>query len=144
VMRGTLKSLAVLAVAGGVALYVVFNHSEVRQELACKGHWKDAPQENDTAYVQLNEYRPWVRLWSNSHGNMLAQTDKRAMTEYLSDIRRVLDGRLAVYSFYDRSVSSDTVGKFRGGYRAANNEITIEFLATSIFIGTCEPDNRRR
>ena len=100
-LKALLKLVIVLAAVAGAGLYVVVNHSEARQELVCKGHWKDEPQENETAYVELNEYRPWVRLWSNTRGNMQAQTDKRAMTEYFSDVRRVYDGRLAMYSFHD-------------------------------------------
>jgi hypothetical protein len=146
-LKAVLKLVIFLAIAEGAGLYVVVNYSEARQELVCKGHWKDAPQENETAYVEVNEYRPWVRLWSNTRGNMRAQTDKRAMTEYFSDVRRVFDGRLAMYSFHDYDFSNDKLGRFRGGYRAANNEITIEFHPTSnfssIFIGTCELDIRQ-
>lgn len=69
-LKAVLKLVIFLAVLGGAGLYVVVNHSEARQELVCNGHWKDAPHENETAYVELNEYRPWVRLWSNAHGNM--------------------------------------------------------------------------
>lgn len=63
------------------------------------------------------------------------------MTEYISDVRRVFDGRLAMYSFHDYDFGNDQLGRFRGGYRAANKEITIEFHATSIFIGTCKPEH---
>jgi hypothetical protein len=143
-LKAILKLVIVLLAVGGAGLYVVVNHSEARQEFVCKGHWKDAPQEDETAYVELNEYRPWVWLWSNTRGNMRVQTDKRAMTEFISDVRRIFDGRLAIYSFHDYDFSSNELGRFRGGYRAANGEITIEFLPTSIFIGTCEPDIRHR
>jgi hypothetical protein len=78
-----------------------------------------------------------IKLWSNTHGNAKMQTDKRAMSEYFSDVRRLFDGRLALYSFHDYDFSKNQLGKFRGGYRAANKEITIEFMPTAIFIGTC-------
>lgn len=63
---------------------------------------------------------------------------KRAMSEYFSDVTRVHDGRLAIYAFFDYDFRANQPGKFRGGYRAANKEITIEFLPTAIFIGTCD------
>lgn len=143
-LKALLKLVIVLAAVAGAGFYVVVNHSEVRQELVCNGHWKDEPQANETAYVELNEYRPWVRLWSNARGNMKAQTDKRAMTECFSGVTRVFDGRLAMYSFHDYDFSNDNnLGRFRGGYRAANKEIIIEFHPTSVFIGTCERDIRQ-
>ena len=132
ILKRLLTALVGLAVIAAVGLYIVGNYSELRQELVCAGHWKDAPTENETTYVQLNEYRWWVRLWSNTHGNATVQTDKHGLSTYLSDVRRVHDGRLAMYSFHDRDFSKDQLGKFRGGYRAANKEIVIEFLPTGI------------
>lgn len=137
-MGRPVKVIIGLALAVAAVLYVVFEHSEARQELVCKGYWKDSPSESETAYVQLNEYRWWVRLWSNNQGNLLVQTDTRPLTDFISDLRRTFDGRLAFYQFYDYDFGSGKLGKFRGGYRAANNEITIEFLPEAIFIGTCD------
>jgi len=137
-LRNLLKVVLGLVIISAVGLYVMVNHSEIRQELVCSGHWKDAPTEPETAYLQLNEYRWWVRLWSNKQGNAKVQTDKRAMSEYFSDVTRVHDGRLAIYAFFDYDFRANQLGKFRGGYRAANKEITIEFLPTAIFIGTCD------
>jgi hypothetical protein len=100
-LRRLLKVLLSLTLLGVIGLYVIVNHSELRQELVCKGYWKAAPNQIETAYVQLNEYRWWVRLWSNNRGNANVQTDKRPMSEYFSDVRRVHEGRLAMYSFHD-------------------------------------------
>lgn len=133
----SMKAVAVLALIVAAGLYIVVNHSEVRQELVCSGHWKSAPSESEKAYVQLNEYRWWVRLWSDSNGNATVQTNRRAMSEYISHITKIHDGRLALYSFHDYDFSANKVGRFRGGYRAANGEITIEFLPEVVFIGTC-------
>ena len=137
-MGSLLRGLLGLVVVTAIGLYLIVTQSAVRQELICKGHWKDAPDEAETAYVQLNEYRWWVRLWSNNRGNANVQTDKRAVSEYFSDVSRVHEGRLAMYSFHDYDFQTKQIGKFRGGYRAANKEITIEFLPTAVFIGTCD------
>lgn len=142
VLKHVLKVLAGIVVIAAAALYVVVNHSAARQELVCKGHWKDAPEASDTAYVQLNEYRPWIRLWSGPHGDVKVQTDKRAEVGYFEDVRRTGEGRLALYSFWDYDFQSNKLTKFRGGYRAANNEITMEFWQGAIFIGTCELNSR--
>lgn len=133
----SMKAIAFLALTVTAGLYIVVNHSEIRQELICKGHWKEEPSASETAYVQLNEYRWWVRLWADSNGNAKVQTDRRAMSEYIPHIIKIHDGRLALYSFHDYDFSANKVGKFRGGYRAANGEITIEFLPEAVFIGTC-------
>lgn len=144
-LKAVLKLMVFLSVVAGAGLYVVMNYSEARQELMCEGHWKHRPEEKETAYVELNEYRPWVRLWSNNQGNMKVQTDKHAIMKYFSDMTRLSDGRLAFYIFHDDyDIRNDKRGRFRGGYRAANKEITIEFLPELVFIGTCEPDIRRR
>ncbi len=137
-----LKFFALVAIVAGVALYVIVNHSEARQELVCRGHWKHAPQQSETAYVRLNEYRRWLIPWASTHGNALVQADKLAFTVYFSEVRRVFDGRMAMYSFHDFNFAADALGRFRGGYRAATNEITVEFTESAVFIGTCVQDRR--
>jgi hypothetical protein len=150
-LRGAAKLVAALAVLVGAGFYVLAYHSTVAQELVCKGHWKDQPSEPETAYVDLTEYRWWLNLFneitSNSpgpEGHAKVQTDKKLTTEYFSDVRRVGDGRLAIYTFRNFDFTTRTTGTMRGGYRAANREIVInlgEWPGT--FVGTCEPDARQ-
>lgn len=137
-VKGSLKVICALLLVAAAGFYVVVNHSLIRQDFVCNGHWKDAPSESETAYVQLYEYRWWVHLYSNSRGYVKMQTDKRALSDYIPEVIRIHDGRLALYSFHEYDFKADKVGKFRGGYRAANNEITIEFLPDAVFIGKCD------
>jgi hypothetical protein len=140
----------VLAALTGAGNYVLAHHSTDVQELVCRGHWKEAPSEAETAYLRLDEYPWWPKLfsqvWDGSPGpaeSATVQTDKKAITEYFPDARRVFDGRLAMYSFHDFDFNTRKIGRFRGGYRAANKEVAIEFAGYGPFIGTCETDVRR-
>jgi len=127
ILKRLLKVLGGLAVLTTVTLYIIANHSAAQRELTCSGHWRDQSENKETAYVQLNEYRWWVRLWSDRQGNAVLQTDKRALSDYIPDVRRIHDGKLALYMFHEGQ-------KFKGGYRAANKEITIEFMPTAILL----------
>ena len=77
---GTAWAIAALVLIAGACLYVVVAYSETTRELVCNGHWNGTTFEPETAYVQLKEYRPWVKLWSNRQGRVLVQTDKRTMS----------------------------------------------------------------
>jgi hypothetical protein len=82
VLAGILKIIAVAVLLVGVCLYVVANYSELTQELTCKGYWKELGQNKEVAevaHVRLTEYRWWVHLWSESDGNVQAQTEKFAL-----------------------------------------------------------------
>lgn len=140
ILKLLFKTLGGVLIVAIVGLYVLVNHSAVQRDLTCSGHWRDEPEKKETAYVQLNEYRWWVKLWaaSNSAGDAKVQTDKRALSEYISHVTRIHDGRLALYMFNDYDYTRREVGKFRGGYRAANKEITVEFMPTAVFIGICD------
>jgi hypothetical protein len=142
VVRALVTLIVASVAVGGVALYVVLNHSTVERQLICKGKWKGDPPKEETAYVRLTEYRPWVLLWSSSHGNLTAQTHAHPYSAYISDIRKINHGTLAIYSFRDFPRSDDHPGPIRGGYRAASQEILIEFAPALVFVGSCEPDAR--
>jgi hypothetical protein len=99
-LKGVLKLVMLLAFIAGLGLYVMVNHSQARQELVCKGHWKDAPQESETAYVDLNEYRWWVRLYDNPRGGVVT----------LSQIERnsPITANAQVWDFIDLAVKLAT------------------------------------
>ena len=58
-------------------LYVFVNHSEVTQELTCKGHWRDKG-DADVMHAQFTEYRWWI-LWAESDGYLKVRTEKLAL-----------------------------------------------------------------
>jgi hypothetical protein len=135
VLAGILKTIAVAVLLVGVCFYVVVNYSALTQELTCNGYWKELGQNKEVAevaHVQLTEYRWWVHLWSESDGNVKAQTEKFALAHYIPFVRKINEGSLALYEFGE---STD----FQGGYRAANGEITLKFSDNLIFVGSCRP-----
>jgi hypothetical protein len=107
-----LKLIAGVVLSTALCLYVLVNYSVVRQELTYKGHWKDGPAERDTAYVQLDEYRWWVSLWSQQRGSgsVRIQTDKRALSIYFDAVSRVGDGRLAFYAYHNYDYGAGGLG----------------------------------
>jgi hypothetical protein len=135
VLAGILKIIAVAVLLVGVCLYVLVNHSAVTQELTCKGYWKELAQDKEVAevaHVQLIEYRWW--LWSESKGYVKAQTEKYALALYIPLVSKLNEGSLALYQFWDSNAD------LRGGYRAANGELTLKFLDNLVFVGTsCRP-----
>jgi hypothetical protein len=136
VLAGILKIIAVAVLLVGVCLYVLVNHSTVTQELTCNGYWKELGQNKEVAevaHVQLTKYRWW--LWSESDGNVQAQTETFPLALYIPFVRKLNEGSLALYEFRD-SESAD----LRGGYRAANGEVTLKFSDNLVFVGTsCRP-----
>ena len=137
VLAGTLKIIAVAVLLVGVCFYVVVNYSELTQELTCNGYWKELGQNKEVAevaHVQLTEYRWWVHLWGESDGNVKVQTEKLALAHYIPFVEKIGKGGLALYEF--REIKS---GDFKGGYRAANGEITLKFSDNLVFVGTCRP-----
>jgi hypothetical protein len=103
-----------------------------KEELTCEGHWRDTRQP-DVAYVVLTQYRWWVNSWSDSHGNVKAQTDKNAaLVLYIPFIDKIGEDSLTMFMFKDGKH-----GKLRGGFRTANGEITIAFRDDLVFLGTC-------
>jgi hypothetical protein len=134
VLAAILKVIAVVVLLVGALLYVIANYSDVTQELTCQGYWKDSGAA-EVAHMQLVEYRWWLRLWWEGDGNVMVQTEKRALAHYFPRVRKIGDGSLAIYEFY-QTMPAD----FRGGYRAANGEVTIKFSDDLIFVGTsCRP-----
>jgi hypothetical protein len=122
----------------GVLLYVLASYPPVKQELTCKGQWKDK-EGAEIAHVQLTGYRWWVHLWSESDGELKVQTEKLAGAFYLPFVRKTGEGSLALYEFRN---TED--GEMRGGYRVANGELTIEFADSFVFIGTCAREGNER
>jgi hypothetical protein len=135
VLAAILKIIAVAVLLVGVCLYVLVNHSASTQELTCKGYWKELGQDKEVAevaHVQLTKYRWWVL--GESDGNVKVQTEKVALAHYIPFVEKIGEGSLALYDFRE-SKSGDS----KGGYRAANGEITLKFSDNLVFVGTCTP-----
>jgi len=136
VLARILKFIAVAVLLVGVCLYVLGNYSEITLELTCTGYWKELGQNKEVAevaHVQLTEYRWWVL--GESDGNVKVQTEKLASAHYIPFVEKIGKGSLAIYEFRESKS-----GDFKGGYRAANGEITLKFSDNLFFVGTsCRP-----
>src|SRR5262249_37055429 len=143
VLAGILKIIAVTVLLVGVCFYVVVNYSGLTQELTCEGYWKELGENYvaqvvaDVVHVQLTEYRWWVHLWSESDGHVKAHAEKRASFYYIPVVHKFNEGSLALYEF---SEFRDSKPYLRGGYRAANGELTLVPSDNLVFVGTsCRP-----
>ena len=131
ILRIGLKFTAILIGVLGAVFFVLVNYSAVEKNFTCEGKLGDQP---DIAYVVLSEYRWWVRLWSDSDGDLKLQFDKRGITTYVPFVDKSGDGILAVYSFHRNDKDS-----MIGGLRIANGELVIKIYGDVVFIGRCSP-----
>jgi hypothetical protein len=130
-MKTTLQILGAVVVVCAGLLYIVINHSTITRELTCVGSLTNGSDRlPDTAHVQLIEYRWWVHLWSDSDGNAKAQLEDFSSSIYISNIKKIGDGSLALYQFKD-----DDGNNLVGGYREANGEITFRLASGLTFTG---------
>jgi len=104
----------------------------VTQELTCKGLWKDQSQVKDeTAHLQLTTHRWWVGLWSKHDGSARIQFDNVPAQYHISDIEKINEGSLALYTF-NRWAS----GFPRGGYQVANSKLILGVSHNRRFVST--------
>ncbi len=117
------------------AVVVVFNFSEITQDLVCEGEVTRQGDlvQSDTAYVELTEYRWWVGLWSDSDGMVAAQFDQVQAMFLTFHMLKIGDGNLALFSFW-----KDDGRDMTGGYRAANSEIILRIHGDDVFTRRCK------
>ena len=90
----------VLLLAGAGTL--VLTQSTVSSEYLCNGEQKlmNSPPEPDSGRLRLNDYRWWVRFWSDSDGDAIFMSKKFAYF-FSMKLRRTEEGNLAFYMSYD-------------------------------------------
>ncbi|HEX9595427.1 MAG TPA: hypothetical protein VF982_00990 [Anaerolineales bacterium] len=129
-----LTLLVLMALLAG-AFYVLANHSVTRIALTCSGTWVVGPEgvqgRPETVAAVIEEYRPWI-MWTDSDGNLSAETREIPMVAYFHHLRRIGNEPLITYQF-----SRDGEGPMVGGYRASFRELTLGFTASAVFDGTC-------
>lgn len=142
-MGSLFKGLAALTIVacllGGGALYVLANHSATTHEFICSGDVRTAGEQGtentspDRAFVVLEEYRWWVHLWAEADANMKVQLDKTPFATYVSRVKKIGDGFLAQYIFWNHAQT-----EFLGAMRMANHEFALKLFPNTTFVGTCQ------
>ena len=123
------RSLAILFVGLVAAFVVVANFSAIRTVLTCKGEITDAGQSRPSnLYASLNEYRWWVRLWSNSDGDLRVELSDgfRLYFETLNDLGTLLH----IYRGYPGKL------EFKGSYSKLSKSLKLS-TPYGFFDGTC-------
>jgi hypothetical protein len=128
-------SLVVLVELSAGAFYVLVNQSVTKLALTCTGSWvRGAPGVQgrvETVVAVIEEYRPWI-IWTESDGNLRAESRDIPMAAYFSFMRRIGDEPMATY-WFNHDSDGATVGSYRGSFR----ELTLQFAEGTVFTGPC-------
>ena len=114
-----------------IALVVVANFSETETVLSCKGEITTEEQTRPSnLYISLNEYRWWVRLWSDSDGMMRAELSDGFTLLFLT-----LEDLGFVVHIY-RGFPSDEDFELNGSYSKLSKTLKL-VTPLGFFEGTC-------
>jgi hypothetical protein len=134
-LRAIALTVLVLVASIGGAVYILVNHSVAQIALTCTGSWVRGAQgvqgKPETVVAVIEEYRPWI-MWSDSDGNVRAESREIPIAVYYPHIRRIGDEPIATYQF-----SQESDGPVVGGYRGAFGELTLQFAKGTVFDGVC-------
>ncbi len=101
-MKQAFLSLIFIAI---IALVVVSKFSAVETSFECKGKIStDSKSEESTIYMKVNEYRPWVGLWSDADGDLKFEIPSQYLGYYtpikeVGDQLQIYDGAKIVGNF---------------------------------------------
>lgn len=126
-MRKIKLTLALLTILiGGFLVVANFSARETRFE--CGGETIENSQPaKTTLFIKVDEYRWWVRLWSESRGSIWLEAPN-SWVEYYHHIRVVGD-HLHIYK---------DPTSFSGSFSKLSLSLSIA-LPTGTFTGTCKP-----
>jgi hypothetical protein len=127
-MKRILKYLTYIFVVLLVLCFFLAKFSSVETHFKCTGEITkgNVIQGSKTVFIKLNEYRPWVGLWSSSHGSVNLEIPNQWF-DYFEQVDIVGD-QLQIYTNYpektlkgnfsklSKTLSIDTpYGVFEGG-----------------------------
>ena len=126
-----LKYLGALAVVALLLFAFVANFSAVESRFQCPGEISSKDGSHPvTVYLKLEEYRWWVRLWSESDAAIHIEIPN-AYVDYFGNVKKVGDQ----YQVFDAAKS------LRGNFSALSKTLAIQLpikLKTDFFDGTCK------
>jgi hypothetical protein len=122
------RVLAVGFSVGIVLLAVVMTFSASEHRYQCSGTLvKDGVTARIGAYLTLDEYRWWVRLWSESEGKVKLEFPRISAVYFYDNVRKVGDFR---------QIYSVTGGELAGNFSHSRNAISIQ-STSGLFDGAC-------
>jgi hypothetical protein len=131
-----IRIVIVLLLLAAFGFYIVVNHSEVRVSYVCEGETRASGVATpETAYFELINWRPWVKLWSDRDGMAWMELDRAAMVTHFMHNR--IDAGLGQYRFSERKN-----GVSQGGFRVAPVELNFVLADNWIFTGRCQLRDR--
>lgn len=113
-----------------IVVVLVVNFSETKQNLICSGTiTKEGVSEDSTIYLELSDYRPWVKLWNDSEGYINLEIPNE-WVEYYSYIKR--EGhQLQIYETYPEKT-------LKGNLSTLSKSLSIDLGSPfGFFEGSC-------
>jgi ABC-type cobalt transport system substrate-binding protein len=121
-MKQAFASLVLIVI---IALVVVFKFSTVETNFECKGKISaNNKSEESTIYIKVNEYRPWVGLWSDADGDLKFEIPNQHLG-YYTPIKEVGD-QLQIYDGE----------KIAGNFSKLSKVLALK-VPTGFFDGSC-------
>lgn len=126
-----LKYLGALAVIALLLFVFVVNFSTIESRFQCLGEIssKDGSHPS-TVYLELEEYRWWVKLWSESDAAIRIEIPN-TYVDYFGNVKKTGNQ----YQVFDTSKS------FKGNFSILSKTLAIRLpvkLKTDFFDGTCK------
>ena len=96
-----IAAIAVVLLIVGAYL-IGANFSGVAKEYVCEGEtrWTDEPPQREPGRLRVEDYRWWVGLWSDSHGNAVFESKKIAHFVSLN-LKKSGQGNFSLYMGLD-------------------------------------------
>jgi hypothetical protein len=131
-LKRGLKLLVPVAVVGFLILVFLINFSSVESRYECNGTvTNDGNSQPFTLFAKLSTFRWWVRLWSDSYGNLWIEVPSQTI-EYFNHIRQVGDQL--------QLLDDDLKGarEMRGNFSTLSKYLSVQVPGVGFFDGSCK------
>jgi hypothetical protein len=115
--------------------YVIVNHSAVPREYVCEGETRqsDGPPQKDTGRLRVEDYRWWLRLWSDSDG--LAKFESEHISHLTRKLTKSGEGSFSLYMGFD---DPNQTFLFRGATSQLGTQQSYNNKLLYVFVGSCK------
>ncbi|MDG4885349.1 hypothetical protein [Mesorhizobium sp. WSM4884] len=130
----TLLKVVVVCALGAIALFwLVANFSAVESRFQCDGQVAvQGKRQPMTLYMKLEEYRPWVRLWSDSDASLNLEAPSQ-WVDYYEHLEAIGD-QLQIYETYPQKA-------LRGNFSRLSKTLALDLKVGGLFDGECKTMN---
>jgi hypothetical protein len=126
---------AILIAILTIGVYLIVNYSAVSEEYVCEGETRrsDGPPQKDTGRLRVEDYRWWVRLWSDSDG--LAKFESENISHLTRKLNKSGEGSLSLYMGFD---DPNQIFLFRRALGQLGIQQSYNTKILYVFVGNCK------